>query len=437
MKQKMMKQYIYILFLFIGWGQVAQAQPAGTLKTERLELRLEPGLVDFISFSPCGKEWFQAQRDAWKPALDKDMRNERVWENYYLACQGIWNGDTLLWKKEQPRLMKKMKKYIPDTRVYYKALDNKIMIPDKEEREAVERKIISLQRTSEWDYRDDISYYRRHGQMDKAREVAREWFDSGLYSRSILNYYYNVFAGLEKNAILVEKGPEWTYCVLLQYGVGLFKEVEIVDLSELMYPETESEFWKTKGIDVQEFPSRDEVKCPGAWYFTEKEKRPVYIQFSGNRYNVEKMKDFLYSEGLVFRYSLQPYDNMAVLRRNYEQIYLLDYLQSPVVTDISRGEDMYVLSFLPLLQFYCTSGDTNQYLKLKKLLTNIVDRMEYTYYENKPWVKAEMAAYLKLYKMLFDYIKAKHQEGETSISIHSFKEEYQKEYQQLIEMVKP
>jgi hypothetical protein len=39
--------------------------------------------------------------------------------------------------------------------------------------------------------------------------------------------------------------------------------------------------------------------------------------------------------------------------------------------------------------------------------------------------------------MFFDYIKAKHQGGETSISIHSFKEEYQKEYQQLIEMVKP
>lgn len=108
-----MKQFIYMLFLFIGWGQVAQAQFADTLKTERLELRLEPGLVDFISFSPCGKEWFQAQRDAWKPELDEDMRNERAWENYYLACQGIWNGDTLLWKKEQPRLMKKMKSIFP------------------------------------------------------------------------------------------------------------------------------------------------------------------------------------------------------------------------------------------------------------------------------------------------------------------------------------
>ena len=26
---------------------------------------------------------------------------------------------------------------------------------------------------------------------------------------------------------------------------------------------------------------------------------------------------------------------MAILRRNYEQVYLLDYLQSPIITDIS------------------------------------------------------------------------------------------------------
>lgn len=40
---------------------------------------------------------------------------KKAWENYYLACKGIWDEDTLLWKKEQPRLLKKMKKYIPDT----------------------------------------------------------------------------------------------------------------------------------------------------------------------------------------------------------------------------------------------------------------------------------------------------------------------------------
>lgn len=56
-----MKRLIYILFLLIGFEQALFAQKIDTLRTERLELRLEPDLVGFI---PCGKEWFQVQKDA-------------------------------------------------------------------------------------------------------------------------------------------------------------------------------------------------------------------------------------------------------------------------------------------------------------------------------------------------------------------------------------
>ena len=227
-------------------------------------------------------------------------------------------------------------------------------------------------------------------------------------------------------------------CIRDRYGAGLFKDVEVVDLSELMNPEEESDFWKTKGIDVNTLPDRGKVKCPGAWYFAEKEQRPVYIsQYSASRQDVVEMKDFLYSEGLVFRYSLKPYDNMAILRRNYEQVYLLDYLQSPIITDISRGEDSYVLSFLPLLQFYRTSGDKNQYLRLKKLLLDIVDRMDDGCFVNKSWVDAKTAEHLKLFNRIFDHVRDMEKKGLTSVIVRSFKEEHRKEYQQLIEMVEP
>lgn len=70
-----MKRLIYILFLLIGFEQALFAQKIDTLRTERLELRLEPDLVGFI---PCGKEWFQVQKDAWKLEIDKDVRNEKA-----------------------------------------------------------------------------------------------------------------------------------------------------------------------------------------------------------------------------------------------------------------------------------------------------------------------------------------------------------------------
>lgn len=70
------ERLIYILFLLIGFEQALFAQKIDTLRTERLELRLEPDLVGFI---PCGKEWFQVQKDAWKLEIDKDVRNEKAW----------------------------------------------------------------------------------------------------------------------------------------------------------------------------------------------------------------------------------------------------------------------------------------------------------------------------------------------------------------------
>lgn len=424
----------YILYLFIGLSTTLSAQITDSLKVGRLELRLEPGLVDFI---PCGKEWFQVQKDAWKLEIDKDPRNKRSWENYYIACKGFWEEDTLLKKKELPQLLRKMKKYIPNTRLYYQLLDDEVITPDKHKLEEIRRKIVSLKRDCEMDYRDDIVYYQQQGRMDKVEEVARAWFDSGLYSSTILSYCYNELIGLEKNAILAGARYQWSYCLLLQYGMGLFKDVELVDLNDLMNPDSESQFWKEKGVDTQLLPKRREIECPGAWYFAVKENRPVYITQSGSGMSLERMQDFLYSEGLVFRYSLKPYDNMAVMRKNYEQVYLLDYLRFPVVMDALRNNDRYILAFLPLLKFYQVSGDKNQFLKLRRLLLSIVDRMDNDYFKNKPWVTTEMVERMKLTKAIFDRMDEMERQGDSPVASFSFKEEHRKEYQQLIEMVEP
>ena len=49
-----MKRLIYILFLLIGFEQALFAQKIDTLRTERLELRLEPDLVGFIHVEKNG-----------------------------------------------------------------------------------------------------------------------------------------------------------------------------------------------------------------------------------------------------------------------------------------------------------------------------------------------------------------------------------------------
>ena len=53
-----MKQFIYILFLLVSFGQALFAQ---SVETELLEVRL----LERMPF-PLGKDWYQAQKEGWK-----------------------------------------------------------------------------------------------------------------------------------------------------------------------------------------------------------------------------------------------------------------------------------------------------------------------------------------------------------------------------------
>ena len=117
MKQNIMKQFIYLLFLLIGLGQTLFAQ-----STELLEVRLLNGMP-----FPLGKDWHQAQKEGWKEEVEKDKKNVRAWENYLSACDAEYEEETdslqkLKLDKERHRAFRRMQKYVPDTRFCYQRL---------------------------------------------------------------------------------------------------------------------------------------------------------------------------------------------------------------------------------------------------------------------------------------------------------------------------
>ncbi len=429
-----MKQAIYLLLFFVGLGHTLSAQEQ---KTEPLEVRL---LDDFL---PVDIHWYQAQKDAWHAEVKKDKKNEKAWENYWYACNAEYQEAKFMWwkdslrvqklQKEQHVIVKKMKKCIPGTRTYYRHLLE--LETDEEKRELIQQKILTVKRTSERDYIYDLTYYHHQKDMDKIKELSREWYDSGLFSNSFLFYFYNECSGLKKGAILVSDLNLGTYYrYLLQYGIGLFKDVKVVDVADLMNPTPGSKLWQEMGVDVQTLPDAKAVRCPGLWYFAEKQKRPVYYtHFFYRRDLLEELKDSLYSEGLVFRYSSKPYNNLAAMRKNFEQNYLLDYLRQPLIEDqsyFSSGIHIlgnYIIAFSPLLRFYQMSGDKNQYIRLKSLLQSILD------YSTTPRriANVEMNKYIKLMDAIFAYMDEMNEKGEITVR----KKDTRKEYQKLIDGV--
>ena len=226
-----MKRLIYMLLLFVVLGHTVFAQEQ---KAEPLEVRLLDG------FFPLGADWYRAQKDAWQVELKKDKRNEKAWENYWVACNAEYQEAKLVWwkdslqvqrlRREQHGIVKKMKKWIPDTRTYYRHLLD--LETDEGKREVIQQKILSIKRTSERDYISDLTYYHHKKDMDKIKELAREWYDSGLFSHAFLFYFYNECSGLKKDAILVSDLNLGTYYrYLLQYGIGLFTDVKVVDVA--------------------------------------------------------------------------------------------------------------------------------------------------------------------------------------------------------------
>ena len=73
---------------------------------------------------------------------------------------------------------------------------------------------------------------------------------------------------------------------------------------------------------------------------------------------------------------------MAVTKRNFEEVYLMDYVRETFIPDsygasVSSFALNYVPCFHSLLAFYKQSGDRNNYTKLYNILHGIIEKTDF------------------------------------------------------------
>jgi hypothetical protein len=108
--------------------------------------------------------------------------------------------------------------------------------------------------------------------------------------------------------------------------------------------------------------------------------RPIYFTPMADM-EMPKFTDKLYSEGLVVRYSEKPYDNLAIKRKNYEELYLTDYLRESFLPESYPAATApfnfnYIPCFKSLLDHYKQSGNTARYNELRSLMVRIVEKID-------------------------------------------------------------
>ena len=103
-----------------------------------------------------------------------------------------------------------------------------------------------------------------------------------------------------------------------------------------------------------------------------------------------KCIDKLYSEGLVMRYSKKPYDNLSIKRKNYEELYLTDYLRESFLPESYPATiDRYNFNYIPCLKssldYYKQSGNTPRYNELRNLMVRIVEQINVSVEEREQY----------------------------------------------------
>ena len=345
-------------------------------------------------------EWYKTQERLWKAEIDKNSKNEEAWANYYKAVRyRSWCESMPDINEQLDAIVEKMGKAIPDTYTYYV---NRFYNNNHAQDNPGMAKAIKMRPDAVDDYPTFVSYLMQTGDEETMRDILTRWYNSGTYSPTLLNYAYNELIGLAPNAIIFAQGDTQTFSkLILQYGKGIRPDVTIVNTSFWLFTAHYREHMEKK-LGLPSFAERvdngtykldnndfEEVKDVVYHHIINNTDRPIYFSPMIES-EMPKCIDKLYSEGLVMRYSKKPYDNLAIKRKNYEELFLTDYLRESFLPESYPATiDRYNFNYIPclksLLDYYKQSGNTPRYNELRNLMVRIVEQINVSVEEREKY----------------------------------------------------
>ncbi len=325
--------------------------------------------------------WYVEQKNEWRDITQKEPQNETAWLNYYNAARYMgWFGqpsDSLA-----RQAMKEMREAIPNTYTYNMCAYMSVKMGMSDETDGdpyAEAALTMLPDEMQLnDYNEWVCYLAMKGQEQRMAQMAKRFFDSGLYSEAVLRYSYNELAGMDEGGIFLGSGdatiiPKW----LIQEGMGLHKDKTIVCVPFLAVKEYRE--WLSRKLDVV-FPTLESGSYASYDAFEQAVLQPIIDRYGSKVYfscttAIEVTKPWqesLYNEGLLLKYAKKPYDNLAVKRRNVEKRYQMEYLLVSFRPEWTAGQRLaanYAVLLADLLPYYA-KHDKQRYDWLMNLLVS-------------------------------------------------------------------
>lgn len=326
--------------------------------------------------------WYETQLRLWKTEVDKNDKNAEAWYNYYNASRALRNSTY--------QDIEAHEKYIElcheIARNAYKALPesfegNHLMWRDSGNNEEMVSYLMKAHEIAPNDSRafDDLMIrYEVKGNKAKFKEVCQWIYGLNEMPAGMLNWGYNLLSEVDQNAVVFVAGDNDTYGLwLVQQAKDYRLDVTVINTSLMQMEDYRKLKLKELKLSDYEFDGSEESKA-GLWNHIFKNDRgfPVYVATSaiGQFWELEIM-DKLYLTGLGYKYSEESFDNVSIIRRNYEKRYLIDHLYQSFSYNVgdltSRLKDLYLPSLIKLCQHYADSEDEEKKMKTLNLIKAI------------------------------------------------------------------
>lgn len=331
-------------------------------------------------------DWYVQQAKAWKQEIDRGSKDKMAWVYWFHANRYAAFADAQKYEsmkadyfQKSEDILKLAEKAIPNSfELYY--LKTKDNTGGHESGEYI-LKAQALNPYNPLILPELMNHYQFKQDKANLELVSKKWLESNEMPQEILITAYNNLISLEPNAILLTNGDNDTYPYwVLQNGQQIRPDVMILNISLGLIDPYRELLFKSYHIPIlniiDDLNRRSETIIK---HLVENvQDRPIYVTVFTDQDVYKAYAEKMYLVGLSYKYSKEPFDNLAVIRNNVENKYLLDFLKHSFYNNyaqsaVNQMNTGYMAIFLKLHEHYQTCGESEKALKIKNLAKIVAD----------------------------------------------------------------